>query len=298
MYNNYIKIVKIILEVVYISRENKKSLILQVKEELDKKLRIGYSKHEDKKENITNNYIYSWSTYKSYLKHSCYFVKWCKLNYKCKTLEDCKPYINEYLKTRFDLSPYTIKLEACSLGKLYGCSSNDFIDTPKRLRGNIKRSRGIAVRDKTFNINIHKDLIDFCRATGLRRKEITSLRGNQLILKDNKYYIGVIGKGGKYRELMVINNMDLVVNMMNKAKDNKVFKSIPTNADIHSYRAEYCNSIYNMFARDVKALPKSEIYCCRKELAGVWYDKKAMLIASRNLGHNRISIIAEHYLKA
>lgn len=283
---------------IFISRENKKSLILQVKEELDKKLRIGHSKHNDKKENITHNYIYSWSTYKTYLKHSCYFVKWCKLNYKCKTLDNCKPYINEYLKTKFNLSPYTIKLEACSLAKLYGCSSNDFINTPKRVRSNIKRSRGVAIRDKNFNLDIHKDFINFCKSTGLRRKEITSLRGNQLIFKNNKYYIGVIGKGGKYRELLIINNIDLVVDLMNKAKENKVFKVIPNNADIHSYRADYCNSIYNIFARDIKTLPKSEIYCCRNELAGVWYDKKAMLIASRNLGHNRISVIAGHYLKA
>ena len=280
------------------SRHNKISLIGQVKNSLDDKLKIGYSKHQDKKLGITNNYIYSWSTYKTYLKHCCYFVKWCKLNYKCKTLDDCKPYINEYLKTRFNLSAYTIKLEACALAKLYSCSSNDFITTPKRLRGNIKRSRSYAKRDELFSEEIHKDFIDFCKSTGLRRKEITALKGNQLIFKDDKYYIGVIGKGGRYRELLVIGNVDLVVNLMKKAKNNKVFKSISTNADIHSYRADYCNSLYNMFARDLKTLPKSEIYCCRNELAGVWYDKQAMLIASRNLGHNRISVIAEHYLRA
>ena len=83
------------------SRHNKVSIIGQVKNNLDEKLKIGYSKHQDKKLGISNNYIYSWSTYKTYLKHCCYFVKWCKLNYNCKTLNDCKPYINEYLKTRF-----------------------------------------------------------------------------------------------------------------------------------------------------------------------------------------------------
>lgn len=34
------------------------------------------------------------------------------------------------------------------------------------------------------------------------------------------------------------------------------------------------------------------------EVNSIWYDKQAMLIASHNLGYNRISIIAEHYLKA
>jgi len=32
-------------------------------------------------------------------------------------------------------------------------------------------------------------------------------------------------------------------------------------------------------------------------LKNVWYDKKAMLIASAALGHNRISIIAGHYIR-
>ena len=133
------------------SIKNKVSIIGQVKFALDDKLKIGHSKHQDKKLGITNDYIYSWSTYKAYLKHCCYFVKWCKLNHKCKTLDDCKPYINEYLKTRFHLSPYTIKLEACSIAKLYGCSSYDFIPTPKRHRANITRSRGSAKRDKIFS---------------------------------------------------------------------------------------------------------------------------------------------------
>lgn len=52
---------------------------------------------------------------------------------------------------------------------------------------------------------------------------------------------------------------------MDRAKYNKIFKSIPNNTDIHSYRSDYCNSIYNMFARDVNTLPKSDIYYCRSE---------------------------------
>ena len=281
-----------------LSIKNKVSIIGQVKFALDDKLKIGYSKHQDKKLGIINDYIYSWSTYKAYLKHCCYFVKWCKLNHKCKTLDDCKPYINEYLKTRFHLSPYTIKLEACAIAKLYGCSSYDFIPTPKRHRANITRSRGFAKRDKIFSEEKNKELVTFCRSTGLRRREVTHIRGNQLIFKDGNYYLGVKGKGGRYRESLIIGDVNLVVNMMKSAGDNKVFKSVSTNADIHSYRADYCNSLYNMFARDVKTLPKSEVYCCRNDLAGVWYDKKAMLIASSNLGHNRISVIAEHYLRA
>jgi len=50
-------------------------------------------------------------------------------------------------------------------------------------------------------------------------------------------------------------------------------------------------------ARPLDKIPKKERYCCRSDLKGVWYDKKAMLIASSALGHNRISIIAAHYIR-
>ena len=65
------------------SHKNKKSLVDQVKQSLDSKLAIGRSKHQDKlseneRKEITSNYIYSWETYRSYLKHGCYFVLWCK----------------------------------------------------------------------------------------------------------------------------------------------------------------------------------------------------------------------------
>jgi len=71
---------------------------------------------------------------------------------------------------------------------------------------------------------------------------------------------------------------------------------MPSRADIHSYRADYCKSVYNLYARPIAEIPKSERYYCRNDLKGVVYDKRAMVVASRTLGHNRISIIASNYL--
>lgn len=36
---------------------------------------------------------------------------------------------------------------------------------------------------------------------------------------------------------------------------------------------------------------------CRGDRKGTWLDKNAMLMASKALGHNRISIIASNYLR-
>jgi hypothetical protein len=284
------------------NREKILSLVHQVQIALDDKLAIGQSKHLDKlKGGITKDKIYSWETYRSYMRHCNYFTKYCKITYGCKTLEQCRPYVDEWLKSRSKngLSAYTQKLEASALAKIYGCSTKDFIRTDMRNRSNITRSRGEKVRDKHFSEVKNKELVEFCKSTGLRRAELKVLTGDKLIKKNGEYYIKVdIGsKGGRYRESPVIGNIELVVNRMKLAGSNRVFEKVSVGADIHSYRSYYCTAIYKANEKDIKTLKPSERYCCRKELKGIWYDKNAMLIASQALGHNRISIIAEHYIR-
>jgi integrase len=274
------------------------SLVKQVQNALDSKLKIGHSKHLDKKEGVTADHIYSWSTYRSYLKHGCYFVKWVKEAYGCKDLASARQYVDRYLQTRIDagLSPYTQKLEACAIAKIYGCSANDFIKTDVRRRADITRSRGQKVRDKHFSEKRNKEFVDFCRATGLRRSELASLRRKHLFFDEdtNSYFLDIIGKGGRRRLAPIL--CEKAIERVKNA-EGLVWDKIPVAADIHAYRADYCLSVYQKYARPLDTLPKNERYCCRLELKGVWYDKKAMAIASRALGHNRISVIAAHYIR-
>lgn len=279
--------------------KNKLSMVAQVKHTLDSKLAIGQSKHQAKKMGIAQNHIYSWGTYKAYLNQGCKFAKWAKETYGCKTLEQARPYVDDYLERSKDLSPYTQKLYASALAKVYSCSSKDFnIKTDTRHRADISRSRGERVRDKHFSEKRNIELVNFCRSTGLRRAELEKLRGDQLIERDGKYFIGVIGKGGRYRESPVINNIDEVVSRMNAAGSEKVWNRVHNAADIHSYRGQYATSLYKSLARPRDEIPIKDRYCCRLDLKGVWYDKRAMLEVSRALGHNRISVIAGHYLNA
>ena len=48
----------------------------------------------------------------------------------------------------------------------------------------------------------NRELIEFCKATGLRKKELKCLRGTQLVFKNGIYYIAVTSgaKDGRYRE--------------------------------------------------------------------------------------------------
>lgn len=173
------------------SHKSKVPFVDQVKQALDSKLAIGRSKHQDKlsekeRKEITSNYIYSWETYRSYLKHGCYFVLWCKGKYRCKTLEQCRSHVDEWLESRKALSASTQKLEASSLTKIFGCSTAEFIKTDERLRANIKRSRGTKKRDTHFSETKNKELVEFCRATGLRRAELSALMGNCLKEEESK----------------------------------------------------------------------------------------------------------------
>lgn len=213
-------------------------------------------------------------------------------------LSECRQYVDEWLMVRSVLSPHSQKLEACALAKVFDCTTEDFIKTAVRHRAGITRSRKAAKRDKNFSEAKNKEFIEFCRATGLRKKELKCLRGSQLVFKNGIYYIAVTSgaKGGRYRESPIISNVDTVVKRMKEAGNGKVWSYVP-DMDVHSYRSDYCTEIYTTLARPLEEIPKNERYHCRRDLKGVCYDKRAMLIASRCLGHNRINIIAEHYLR-
>lgn len=346
------------------SRENKKSIVLQAKEVLESKLRIGQKKHDDKIFGHSDKFIYSYKTYTTYSEQCYDFLKWCResetvlseLGRKPRTLEECRKYVPKYLERCIEreLSPYTLKLKASALAKLYSCRSTDFeIETPSRLRKDITRSRGEKVRDKHFSEKRNADLVTFCRSTGLRRSELEQIRGTDLIFKDGEPFLNVTRatKGGRPRTSPIVGNVDevaKVIELLQAAGENKVFSHVSTNADIHGYRAEYATRIYNANKRPLSnfrhermviyqnriidvytaserfpdrekynhlysktkidkrtGLPAmlpgyrdvSSCFFCRGDLSGTIYDRQALFAASAALGHNRESVVAEHYLR-
>lgn len=294
------------------------SLTYQIQKVFDEKLAIGESKFEAKKNGTANQKIYSWKTYKTYMEQGNNFIKYCKDHYQCKTLEECKNHVKDYMEDCVSRgnSAATQKTKMAMFGKLYNCSSSKFgVKTDIRHRSEITRSRGKKVRDKHFSEANHLELVEFCKSTGLRRAELAQIKGNDLFIdkRDGKYKIKVTrgSKGGRERVIPIIGTVNYIVNLMNKAGNNKLFNAIPNGADIHSYRGDYATQYYKEIAREIKDIPfdsisrggtrrafQSEVYVCRGDLKGVKYDKVAMLEVSKALGHNRISVIAGHYLKA
>lgn len=283
------------------------SLVRQIQDILWDKCAMGQSKHKAKADGTAQEHIYSYNTYRTYMRHCNYFVRWCAQNapegQKLRTMEDCRPYAAGWLQSRIDAgySPYTIKLQASALCKLYGQSAADLglPSTPTRHRADISRSRGTAVRDTDFSEKRNREIISFCRCTGLRRRELATIRGTDLCWgADGKAYIHVThGKGGRERDAVILDNNPKVIARMQAAEDDLVWPRIPSHMDVHGYRADYATALYHRVARNIDTIPPKEQYHCRGDRAGVVYDRVAMLYVSRALGHNRISVIAGHYLQ-
>lgn len=292
----------------------------QVKYALKYQLRIGESKYaaqqkakavkeqlsnddNAKKDMIYTPGIYSWSTYNSYVKHGTAFAIWTKETYGCKTLVESKLHIIDYIQYRIDkgLSAHTIKLDVSAICKLYKMHSKDLIlKTPLRKRKNITRSRKNNLEDHKVHYRNNKKIIDFNRGVGLRRHEISKALVKDIYEKNGSLFIHVVGKGGKPRETMINPDFEEHVKICLKGlrPNDRIFKNdeIKNKIDFHSYRAEYACLMYKKFARDLKNIPEKERYICRSDQVGKVYDKVAMLKVSKNLGHERINVIASNYL--
>lgn len=292
--------------------KNKKSLILLVKEELDSKLAIGQNKHAAKAAGTYKSYIYSWGTYRTYLQQCCQFVRWCKEQARQnghkqpRNLEDCRQYIHKYMEHMTEYSAYTQKLVLSALCKLYNEYPAE--DRPfglqempgARHRADITRSRETVARDAHFSEENNRDIVTFCKCTGLRRAELAQIRGIDLDVNSNNLYVYRGTKGGRARIVPVCGSSDEVATvkrLATAAGNNKIFDHISSAMDVHHYRSVYCSRIYLQYARPADQIPPADRYYCRRDKRGIVFDKKAMLQASRSLGHNRISVIAGHYLQ-
>lgn len=265
---------------------------------------MGSKRSEDKSEADTKNKIYSKATFKTYKQQFKHFADWLeKAHPEAKTLEDARAFVDEYLKHLIELerSAYSISTAKAAIAKIMGVEATQFIATPPRLRADIKRSRGVAERDKHISDKKEEELARFTSATGLRRKEMTMIKAEDLFFENGQAYLNVTQgtKGGKPRVAKIVGKTDEETKDIVKwiqSKKGRLFNKLSSNYDNHFYRATYASRLYNQLKRDIDEIPTEDKYIMRKDRAGEIYDKKAMLLVSNALGHNRISVIAQSYL--
>lgn len=232
-------------------------------------------------------------------------------------------------------SPNTISTYKSALSKVFGqdlCT----IDTPIRARADIKKNRRPTVALEHFSEKRNAALVAFCKSSGLRRKELLQVRpcditdslswseltGKTQDFLDVNYrqkideFHGIVegawyptpyqplyniyvkqGKGGKPRNVFFNAPPDLIKWIKSLPPNEPIFKSIPKNCPVHRYRREYATEMMNFFSRPVNKIKNErDFYICRKDLAGLCLDRQAMFITSRQLGHNRIDVIARNYI--
>lgn len=307
------------------SHRNKTSLHQQVYKRLQGMEGYGRSKHDDKALHITGQYIYSFSTMQTYMKHCNYFVAWCKedekirenLGHKPHTLEECEPYVERFIRAREaqGCSAYTVKMELSALSKLYQKSFD--IKTMTASRENIRRSRGEAARDTHFSEENNKELINCCRCVGFRRSELQKCKAGDLWEVNGEYFVNIEGKGGKVRAAHILGTADEVQRAVAYIKTLTGKNYVHNAADIHSYRADYATRTYYAYKgnlddlrgkkinyteltgkrnKDGSTIYKTALYYCRNDRRGDVLDRSAMIIASISLGHNRECVVGEHYI--
>ena len=148
--------------------------------------------------------------------------------------------------------------------------------------------------------------------TPAEEKQFTAMRDALKYFPEQDVFIHHrTDKGGRDRYAPIIGpDKDRIVERMrDTAPNEKVWMHVPKNADIHGYRGDYATRIYKSVARPIDQIPydkvnkgtgrkyQSGVYTCRKDEKGKKLDREAMLLASKALGHNRIEIVANNYIR-
>ena len=296
------------------SRSNRKDLSHDIYCRLKRayKLGRGRDRHKDKKSGEDVRFIYATRTYETYREQGKYFAAYAKQK-GCKTLAEAKEIVPEYLQMLIDAgkSGFSVRTAASAIGKIYGVNYGAFgVEMPNRKRSEITNNRGNSkmIESGHFAAETVEKYASILRCIGLRRSEALLARGADLMQEDGKYYVWVPrGKGGKYRKAVIQGTdeeIKAVVQLFEEARaraekggDGLVWPSgIPRNLPVHRYRAEYAERVYKSVARPVEGLQREEKYICRGDLAGMVYDRAALKYASQQLGHNRVSVVADNYL--
>ena len=281
--------------------------------------RFGESKYEAKQNKTMQNGLYAHSTAKAYHRDCQKFGEYVKEHGdrgRFTPLRESLGLAREFMQHEkaSGKSASTLNSERSALAKLFGVPGKDIATLPARHRADITRSRErTVISEKTgkviqnqstraghFSEKNHPELVEFLRCTGMRRCEVQKVRGDQFYKdKDGNYHIHMEEhqcKGGRVRDITVYKNNEKVRELCERAGHERVFSKIPQ-MDVHHYRSVYATARYMELARDIKDVPMEDRYYCKGDRKGEVFDKEAMRIVSQDLGHNRINVIAGHYLR-
>ena len=175
----------------------------------------------------------------------------------------------------------------------------------ERLRGDDLWTR-TQLQEKLLELEKKKELSSF------ETKLFQNLTEALVLFPEQAYFIHHRkDKGGKSRFAPIIgsNTPEIVERMRSIPPGELVWQHVHDAADIHGYRGVYATALYKKYARDIASIPydrinkgsgkqfQSQVYWCRKDEKHKKLDKAAMYQVSKALGHSRLNVIAEHYIR-
>lgn len=309
---------------------NNKNIKYQIMKKLDSLDRIGTSKHEQQIENLKqgrgykSDYIHSVRTMELYKDEGARFADWLKDNsYTFKHIEDIpRSVIGEYIQSRDNLSAWTSHLTLAAMNKIF---TQDFttreLGIKQRCIEDITNNRGYGTsRDKDLQRN--EDAVNFIRACGFRRSSVSTVNYNNFIYdKDGKLScVEVIEKGGKLNHYYILPEYrdyctNYVENFYNTHTQNTpLFADFDSNRHIncHWFRNEYSCNLYLQLKNEtdngesyfngsdyLHYINSSKVADNFKKHGDEYkgHDTMILSLVSQCLGHYRLDVCVNHYLR-
>lgn len=307
-----------------------KNITIQMHKKIDSLLKIGESKHLAKQaykqyceeNNIKWNpskspFIHSTGTADAYRQTIGEFSLWLKQEkpdiWNTKDLSQIdKNVAYEYLKYREinGCSAWSISKDMSAINKVLDLALNKKEGhLQERSLKNISRSREEKVHDHKYNAINYKDQIEFAKAFGVRRESILGgqfqVKESSLFKSNGQVYVSVIEKGGRYREAPCLKSYQEAIEQKYNIQErdsytkeqfikeyftsnsNNLFDSYTAKIDNHSFRAEYATNLYKELSEQ-----KENIANDYKN-----YDSSLLRQVTEALGHSRLNVVVDHYLR-
>lgn len=323
------------------SRRKQGSLFHQINKYMNKELnRIGHSKHEAKllyRKEAENRGIkwnpakapgiYSIKTMEAYKQTAQEFSHWMKKHYpEVKNIKDVERFHTKmYLEQRQEegKSPWTLSKEMSAFNKIFNHNLTK-VECGLQLRSykDTTRSRLDRDHDRKYNAENYRQQIDFAQAFGVRRESIFGghyqVKDVSLFRYNERVYVSVIEKGGRYREAPCLERMQATIekhfpqipereltplNELQTAgkqqfqaiyntSENYLFDKYTNKIDNHAFRHEYARNLYKELQEQRDQTDEQRDITLYRG-----YDREILQEVSEALGHSRVSIVVEHYLR-
>lgn len=241
---------------------------------MGKKQNLSYELTKNALEGLEDN-----RTKSSYKRHVKEFARWAK-DQGLRDVSDVSVVVIQRYECKLEREGYgasTIHSKLAPVCRSVGISMGD-ISKPKRGAQTITRSRG----DEEVNpqgkrelaSDRYKHLVDFQRAVGIRRRELSRLTGDCLVRDESGYLCVQVkrGKGGK-EQLQRISKQDLGLvksYFQGRGPEEKIFAEdeLKNHIDLHGIRASHAREREQFYEEKLKA-PEARKRM-REELMARW----------------------------